>query len=196
MNPVGGMAEFIMALNEEEAAIPPAGVSGEQGASCGGAIIARDAVVDYVKEGDRVMVLGGSGGVGSAAIQIAKKHAKASFVSTTSTQSEFCILELGADRVIVYRSEDWWTVKEYRKDKFDVIIDTVGGGNYYGRAEKVLKTGKEGGTFVTVTGDDPQPDCRTYAKLLKFFSNMLGRIVYTKLKTDATERYVALMPYE
>merc|ERR1712071_599777 len=144
---------------------------------------------DYAKEGDRVLILGGSGGVGSSAIQIAKKHKKASFVAATSTQAKLCT-ELGADRVIDYRKEDWWAIEEYRKEKFDVIIDTVGGGNYYGRAEEVLKTGKKGGTFVAVTGDDPQPDCRTYGKLLKFFSKMLGRAIYTKLKPSTLPKYV------
>ena len=154
LSPVGGMAEF-MAIDMGEAAILPHGVSREQGASSSSAVTARNAVMDYVKAGDRVLILGGSGGVGSAAIQIAKTHAKASFVAVTSTQLDLCE-ELGADRVINYNDVDWWTVEEYQRKKFDVVIDTVGGGNFYGRAEKVLKTGKEGGTFVAVTGDDPQ----------------------------------------
>lgn len=194
MSPVGGMSEF-MSINEEEAVILPRGVSNEEGASCSSAITARNAVMDNVKEGDRVLILGGSGGVGSAAIQIAKRHAKASYVAATSTQLDFC-KELGADRVIEYSNQEWWTIEEFQNEKFDVIIDTVGGGNFYGRADKVLKTGKNGGTFVAVTGDDPQPDCRTYIKLLKFFANMLSRVAYTKLKTGTLPNYVLLVPYD
>lgn len=115
-------------------------------------------------------------------------------MAVTSTQKEFCT-ELGADRVVDYRKEDWWTIPEYRKEKFDVIIDAVGGGNYYGRAEEVLKTAKDGGTFVAVTGDDTSPDCRTYGKLIKFFAQMIGRAIYTKLKSRSLPKYVALMPY-
>merc|ERR1712157_151470 len=95
------------------------------------------------------------------------------------TQGDMC-KELGADKVIDYREEDWWTVEEFKKNKFDVIIDTVGGGNYYDRADKVLKTGKQGGCFVAVTGDDPKPDCRSYWKLLKFFGGMLTAAFYGK----------------
>mmetsp|Transcript_1527 Transcript_1527/g.3254 ORF Transcript_1527/g.3254 Transcript_1527/m.3254 type:complete len:356 (-) Transcript_1527:76-1143(-) len=193
MNPVGGMAEF-MAINEKEAVILPQGISNEQGASSSSAISARNAVMDHVKEGDRVLILGGSGGVGSAAIQISKGHAKASFVATTSTQSDLC-KELGVDRVINYQSQDWWTIEEFQQEKFDVIIDTVGGGNFYGRADKVLKTGKQGGTFVAVTGDDPSPDCRTIWKLLKFFGGMLKHTIYTKLNTRTLPNYVLLMPH-
>jgi len=194
MTPVGGMAEY-MIINEEEAVLKPADVSNEEGASCSSAITARNAVVDNSKEGDRVLILGGSGGVGSAAIQVAKHHAKASLVVTTSTQSEWC-RGLGADRVIDYRNEDWWAIKDYQEDKFDLIIDTVGGGNFYGRATKVLKTGKEGGRFVAVTGDDPKPDCRTVWTTMKFFAKLPGKTLYTTLRPRTYPKYVLLFPYD
>ncbi|KAL3827240.1 hypothetical protein ACHAXA_004715 [Cyclostephanos tholiformis] len=193
LHPIGGMAEF-MVIDEGEAVILPQGVSKEQGAASSSAVTAHNAVMDYVKEGDRVLILGGSGGVGSAAIQIAKTHAKASFVVATSTQIDMCE-ELGADQVINYNDVDWWMVEKYQQKKFDVIIDTVGGGNYYGRAEKVLKTGQQGGTFVAVAGDDPQPDCRTVWKVMKFFSNMLVNVIYTKVNTRTLPNYVPLWPY-
>mmetsp|Transcript_1836 Transcript_1836/g.2817 ORF Transcript_1836/g.2817 Transcript_1836/m.2817 type:complete len:357 (-) Transcript_1836:100-1170(-) len=194
INPVGGMAEY-MVVSEEEAVIKPKSVSCEQGASSSSAIAARNAVMDNVKSGDRVLVLGGSGGVGSAAIQIAKHHAKASFVAATSTQSDLC-KSLGADQVINYHSQDWWQIDEFQQHKFEVIIDTVGGGNFYGRAKKVLKTGKQGGTFVAVTGDNPKPDCRTSWKLIKFFSKMLWQLLYTKFKTKTLPKYVLLVPHD
>jgi alcohol dehydrogenase len=197
MLPVGGMAEF-MVINESEAVILPPGVSKEHGASSSSAITAHNAVMDYVKEGDRVLILGGSGGVGSAAIQIAKVHAKASFVATTSTQQDMCT-DLGADRVINYKNEDWWTIEEFQRDnnKFDVIIDCAGGGNFYGRAEKVVKTGKQGGTFVAVTAiDEAYPDCGTVWKLMKFFGTMMTRVLYTKLTTSTLPKYSLLMPHD
>merc|ERR1712226_1607615 len=199
MNPVGGMAEY-MVVEHDECVLKPTNVSVEQAAaSSSSAIAARNAVMEHVQKGDRVLVLGGSGGVGSAAIAIAKRQAHASFVATTSTQSEFC-KKLGADLVIDYRTQDWWQIMEddfENNQKFDVIIDTVGGGNFYGRAEKVAKTGKDGGTFVAVTGDDPQPDCRTTWKLLQFFAKVLARMLYTKLFTTTRRlpNYVMLLPH-
>mmetsp|Transcript_8240 Transcript_8240/g.17889 ORF Transcript_8240/g.17889 Transcript_8240/m.17889 type:complete len:364 (+) Transcript_8240:117-1208(+) len=191
--PVGGMADY-MIINEAEAVVKPPAVSNEEGASSSSAITAHNAVMDYVKEGDRVLVLGGAGGVGSAAIQIAKQHGKASLVAATSTQVELC-KELGADRAIDYRSEDWWAIEEFKKDKFDVIIDTVGGGNFYRRATQVLKTGKQGGRFVAVTGDNPRPDCRTVWKMIKFFANLPCRPLYTKIKSGTYPKYILLLPY-
>jgi NADPH:quinone reductase-like Zn-dependent oxidoreductase len=195
MLPVGGMAEF-MVINESEAVILPQGVSKEHGASSSSAVTAHNAVIEHVKEGDRVLILGGSGGVGSAAIQIAKVHAKASFVATTSTQEVMC-KDLGADRVINYKNEDWWTIEEFQHEMFDVIIDCAGGGNFYGRAEKVLKTGTQGGTFVAVTAiDEAYPDCGTVWKLMKFFGTMMTRVVYTKLTTRTLPKYSLLMPHD
>uniref|UniRef100_A0A7S2V6U7 Enoyl reductase (ER) domain-containing protein n=1 Tax=Fibrocapsa japonica TaxID=94617 RepID=A0A7S2V6U7_9STRA len=193
-DPVGGLAEY-MVINNNEAVLKPQLVSNEQAASSSSSITARNAVMDHVKEADRVLVLGGSGGVGSAAIQIAKRHAKASFVATTSTQIEFC-KELGADQVIDYRKQDWWNMSEFQQQRFDVIIDTVGGGNYYDRANLVGKNGNDGGKFIAVTGDEPKPDCRTVWKLLKFFGNMAGRLIYSGFKKNSLPKYVALFPYD
>ncbi len=195
MLPIGGMAEF-MVIHESEAVILPQGVSKEHGASSSSAITAHNAVMEHVQEGDRVLILGGSGGVGSAAIQIAKLHAKASFVATTSTQEVMC-KDLGADRVINYKNDDWWTIEEFQHEMFDVIIDCAGGGNFYGRAEKVLKNGKQGGTFVAVTAiDEAYPDCGTVWKLMKFFGTMMMRVVSTKLTTRTLPKYSLLMPHD
>lgn len=192
MVPTGGLAEF-MAISEDEAALKPSKLSVEESAASSSAITARNAVMDHVKAGDRVLILNGSGGVGSAAIQIAKKQAKASFVAVTSSQIDFC-KQLGADQVINYREENWWEMKI--DQKYDVIIDCAGGGNFYGRAEKVLKTGKEGGQFVAVTGDNTRPDCRTVWKAIKFFAAMPWRPLYTRLKARTLPRYILVMPYD
>jgi NADPH:quinone reductase-like Zn-dependent oxidoreductase len=186
----GGMAEF-MVVAEGEAVLKPSRVSVDQAAASSSAITARNAVMAHVRQGDRVLILGGSGGVGSTAIQIAKTHAKASFVATTSTQTDFC-RNLGAEKVIDYRQDIWWTYDW--PEKFDVIVDCVGGGNFYGRADKVLKPGKQGGRFVAITGDDTKPDCRTIWKAIKFFANMPCRPLYTKLKSTSLPNYILVMP--
>lgn len=198
VSPVGGMAEY-MAIDAAEAVRKPPTVQNiSQAAASSSAITALNAVMEHVQKGDRVLILGGSGGVGSAAIQIAKRHAGASFVATTSTREAFC-KELGADRVINYRTENWWEVKEFSvssSNKFDKIIDCVGGGNFYGRAEKVLKVGKEGGAFIAVTGDDTKPDCRTVWKAIKFFAAMPWRPLYTSLRPRRFPKYVMIMPHD
>ncbi len=192
VSPVGGMAEY-MVIREEEAVIKPPNVPINESAASSSAITACNAVMDYVRKGDRVLILGGSGGVGSAAIQIAKKHGGASFVAATSTQIDFC-KSLGADLVVDYRETNWWE-KDWG-ERFDKIIDTVGGGNYINRAHLVLKPGAEGGRFVAVTGDETKPDCTTWWKAIKFFARVSGRLIYAWLFQRRLPGYTLLMPYD
>ena len=74
-----------------------------------------------IKENDKVLIHAGSGGVGSFAIQYAK--AKGAYVyTTTSTSNVKWVKELGADRVIDYKTEDY---KSIAKD-VDIVFDTLG----------------------------------------------------------------------
>jgi NADPH:quinone reductase-like Zn-dependent oxidoreductase len=191
--PIGGTAEY-MAIQEEEAVLMPnENVSTVEAAASSSAITARNAVMENVTTGNRVLILGGSGGVGSAAIQIAKNHAGASFVATTSTQDEFC-RSLGADAVVNYREENWWE-KHWNGELFDVIIDTVGGGNFTNKANLVLKSGRQGGKFVAITGDNPKPDCSTWPKAIQFFASLFGRPLYTWMHKSTLPSYTLLMPH-
>ena len=201
--PTGGLAEYAI-IPESQAVLKPHGVTIFEAAACNtSATTASNAVLDHVKENDRVLILGGSGGVGSVAIQLAKHVAKASFVATTSTQHKLCGSVLGADAVIDYRLQNWWEIEEYQNNKFDVIIDTVGGGNYDGKAEKVLKSRRhlDGrcGEFVAVVGDNPKPTANTLWKAIQYtfqlfvrplYNNTVGRYYYDLPK------YTLLLPYD
>lgn len=103
-----------------------------------------------MKSGMKVAIFGGSGGVGCAAIQIAKALG-ASYIATTSTHSEYC-KSLGADEVINYRNED--IGEKLRGQNFDIVYDTVGGYDYWVAAKKMLAPE---GRFVTITGDTDAP---------------------------------------
>eukprot|EP00977_Amphora_coffeiformis_P002148 scaffold425_cov175-Amphora_coffeaeformis.AAC.7 len=97
-------------------------------------------VRDYIQKGDRVLMIGGSGGVGTCGLQYAKL-AGASFVAAVSTQLDLC-KRLGADQVIDYRSNSkWWDIAEFQEHKFDVAIDLVNGDNWTvgGCSGKVIK---------------------------------------------------------
>ena len=85
-------------------------------------------VAQTVKPGDRVLVIGGSGGVGSSVLQYAKIHG-ASFIAAVSTQEKLC-QALGADRVIDYRKEKWWEIPEFQAEPFDVVVDMVSEGDW------------------------------------------------------------------
>jgi len=192
MFPVGGMAEYML-VDPSLAKLKPSSVDIIEAASCASAVPAFNAA-KYIKENDRVLILGGSGGVGSSAITLAKLSG-ASYVVAVSTQQIMC-LKLGADEVINYTQRNWWEVEEYQSNKFDVIIDTVGGGNFYDKGTNVLKTGKDGGYFIAVTGDDPRVDVSSWWRVMKFFGNLPLRPMYTWLYSKYYPRYITLLPLD
>jgi len=117
---------------EEAASIPLAGLTALQSLEYAG-----------IKENDKVLIHAGSGGVGSLAIQYAK--AKGAYVyTTTSTSNVEWVKELGADRVIDYKTKDY---KGIAKD-VDIVFDTLGQ-NYSLESFEVVK---QGGIVVSVVG--------------------------------------------
>jgi len=104
-----------------------------------------------VRPGDEVLVLAGSGGVGMAAIQIAK-HLGARVTTTTSTRNEGLVRDLGADRVIDYRAEDVWA----RVSDLDHVLVTLGGVERL----RALDAVKRGGTVVSLVDDLPARTAR------------------------------------
>lgn len=100
-----------------------------------------------VKEGQRVFITGGAGGVGTAAIQLAKHYFKCAVVATTASEGEKTELckSLGADIVVNYRTEKF-EEKLLSEPKFDFGFDTTN------ESHRVPVLVKEGGHVVTVSG--------------------------------------------
>ncbi len=104
-----------------------------------------------IQSGDRVLILGGSGGVGQFAIQIAH-NAGAYVVTSVSEQSIEFAHELGADDAVDYRRNDVWdALKESSKKGFDIIVDLIGGD----AIEQSLGLLAAGGRVVSIV-DQPQ----------------------------------------
>mmetsp|Transcript_33565 Transcript_33565/g.77474 ORF Transcript_33565/g.77474 Transcript_33565/m.77474 type:complete len:92 (-) Transcript_33565:457-732(-) len=74
-----------------------------------------------LRAGDRVLVLGGAGGVGSTLIQLASK-AGPSFLAATTTQVEL-VKSLGAELSIDYRLENWWEKPEFKANR--LILSSI-----------------------------------------------------------------------
>lgn len=88
---------------------------------------ALEALTEYIaiKPGQKIFINGGSGGIGSIAIQIAKNIG--AFVATTATSEGLGIVKkLGADQIIDYKSQNFVEVLQ----DFDAIFDTVGGDGF------------------------------------------------------------------
>jgi len=194
MTPVNGMAEYML-VDPALATLKPSSVDITQAAACITSAPTAFNAVKYIKKDDRVLILGGSGGVGSSSITLAKLRG-ASYVATTSSYDRSKLIDLGADEVINYKEKNWWEIEDYQKNEFDVIIDTVGGCNFYNKATLVLKTGKEYGYFIAVTGDDPRPNISSICKAMKFMVNMPQRYIYTRFYSNHYPQYITLLPYD
>ncbi|BAT74673.1 hypothetical protein LR48_Vigan01g120100 [Vigna angularis] len=101
--------------------------------------------------GKSILVLNGSGGVGSLVIQLAKQVFGASRVAATSSTRNLDLLKsLGADLAIDYTKENFEDLSE----KFDVVFDAIG------QCERAVKAVKEGGSVVALTGGVTPPGFR------------------------------------
>lgn len=83
----------------------------------------------YLQEGERFLVHGGSSGIGTTAIQLAKAFGAEVFTTAGSREKCDACEALGADLALNYKEEDWVAVLREKTEKqgVDVILDMVGG---------------------------------------------------------------------
>ena len=142
----GAFADYVVIRESSAIASKPDKVEFEVAAGVPiAAITALQAVRDKgnVEPGDRVLINGASGGVGTFAVQIAKSLG-ADVTGVSSARNHALVSGLGADRMIDYRSENYTEGDE----TYDVIIDMVG--NHSVKANRSVLA--DGGRFVIVGG--------------------------------------------
>jgi NADPH:quinone reductase-like Zn-dependent oxidoreductase len=119
----GAFAEYVSLAESKSLVLKPASVSFEQAAAVPiAAITALQALRDKgaVKPGQRVLINGASGGVGTFAVQIAKALG-AEVTGVCSTRNLPMVRTLGADHVIDYSQQDYTRSSQH----YDLIVDTV-----------------------------------------------------------------------
>lgn len=139
-------AEYV-AAPASQLAMKPENISFEEAAgACQSPLTAWQAIIDtgHVKKGDRVLIHGAAGGVGSYAVQIAK-HLGTYVIGTASGEDRDFVLNLGADECIDYKTQKF----EERVKDLDFIMDSIGGDNFV-RSLTVLKPE---GTIVLLPSD-------------------------------------------
>jgi NADPH:quinone reductase-like Zn-dependent oxidoreductase len=119
----GGWAEYAVLAENEAALKPKSATFIESAAVPMGALTSWQALIDTAKltAGQTVLIHGGSGGVGSFAIQIAKAKG-ARVIATASTANQDLLKQLGADVAIDYTKTKFEEVAK----QVDVVFDTVG----------------------------------------------------------------------
>ncbi len=166
----GGMAEYA-AVDAAQLIPLPDSVSFEQAAALPVAYgTAHRMLITHktVKAGDRVLILGASGGVGTACVILAKHLGAEVIACAGSEQKASALTALGADHVVNYRETDFakWAIGQYGKPQrrtheggVDVVINFTGGETW----RPSLKCLKRGGILLVcgaTAGYDPQEDLR------------------------------------
>lgn len=119
----GAVAEYVVVRESRGVTLKPANMSFEQAASVPvAAVTALQGLRDKggIKAGQKVLINGASGGVGTFAIQIAK-HYGADVTGVCSTRNVELVRSLGADHVVDYTQEDFTQGSE----QYDIILDNV-----------------------------------------------------------------------
>jgi len=166
----GGMAQYCRVAADQLVGMP-AGVSFEEAAALPVAYgTAHRMLITHatVKSGDRVLILGASGGVGTGCIILAKHLGAEVIACTSSTPKMQKLKELGADEVINVNEVDFskWAVEKYGKPQrrsyeggVDVVINFTGGDTWH----PSLRSLKRGGKLLVcgaTAGYDPKEDLR------------------------------------
>jgi alcohol dehydrogenase len=166
----GGMAEYCAVAADQLVAMP-AGVSFEQAASLPVAYgTAHRMLITHqtVKAGDKVLVLGASGGVGTGCVLLAKMLGAEVIACASSAEKLARLKAMGADEAVDYTKTDWskWAVEKYGKPQrrsfdggVDVVINFTGGDTWV----PSLRCLKRGGKLLVcgaTAGYDPKEDLR------------------------------------
>jgi NADPH:quinone reductase-like Zn-dependent oxidoreductase len=142
---MGAYAEYLCIPENGILAAMPSNIKFEEASAIPyGAIMALSLLKKAnILQGQRVLVLGASGGIGSAAVQLAKHYYGAEVTGVCNTEGVAYVTHLGADKVIDYKKQDFTNSGE----TYDLIFDILGKGSF----SKVKASLKEKGIYLSVS---------------------------------------------
>jgi len=158
----GGFAEYI-SLPATKLSNKPAGVTHRDAAAI--ALVGTTAwqSLDLLGAGSdtTVVILGGSGAVGAAAVQLAKLRG-ATVITTCSPRTLEFVATLGADRIIDYTTTKWFEDPDLVRTGVDAVFDTVGEEDTFANAKAVLS---DTGSFLSIASFEAGVDPAAHAPL-------------------------------
>jgi NADPH:quinone reductase-like Zn-dependent oxidoreductase len=125
---MGGYAEYLCMPENGIITVKPSNMTYEEACAIPyGAIMAWNLLKKAnLQKGQKILIIGASGGIGSMAMQLAKHYFYAEVTGICGTPGLEIVKNLGADKVIDYTKEDYLQFKE----KYDIIFDILGKGSF------------------------------------------------------------------
>ena len=177
---LGAHADYVCVPANGYIATMPAGMPFEQAVVCEGAFYAYVSLQALkLKSGDKILIYGASGAIGTAAVQLAKALG-ATVTAVVATRHLALVKSLGAERVVDYTVEDFTRIGE----TFDCVLDAVGKLSFL-RCRRLLKAG------APFAATDMGPWGQTL--LLAIWSSLTrnGRVVFAIPRP--VERFVTML---
>lgn len=154
----------------------PEGITSVDAAALAGACPAT-LLGERIRAGERILILGGGGGVGSLTCQVMRAQG-ASFIAAVSQQPADHLLKapMKYDRVVDYTKEDVFSLKDFQDTPFDVVVDLAGVGGWLSLVKSsqdgiapIVKPASQGGRYLTVTPDTAIFEIHSVPQALKLF---------------------------
>ena len=202
--PRGALAEYAV-VDVAVCEKIPEGVSFEEGAALASAAPAT-LLAERIREGERVLVLGGGGGVGSHVCQVMRRRGAARLVGASSDPERLLRAPLKYDEAIDYTEKDPFSQASFQERPFDVVVDLAGGG-WLRLVESrdrdlppIVKPASRGGRYLTLTPDEAVFEAHSLMGILKPFLLLpLWRAVKSRLwarRSLPAYTFAHSLPYE
>lgn len=187
---IGSFAEYL-AIDAQEIALKPSNLSYEESAAVPlVGLTSYQALHDILKlhPGQKILIQAGAGGIGTLAIQLAKRLG-ATVATTTSAANVDFVRSLGADQIIDYHTQNFADLLT----NYDAVFDTLGGH----ALEQAFSIVKPSGQIVSISGLPDRQFAQEYG-LPRWKQALFGvvthRLTRLQKQTDTTYHFLFMWP--